>query len=191
MSTQLPGLSGRSGCAWGAPAVRIVFGVIWGIDAWLKWLPGFRATFLPNLIATAAAEPHWLSPWFDFVLRLARPAPGAWVYLSAVIETVIAIALIAGTGRRALYIGGALWSLLIWATAEGFGAPYSRGATDIGTAVIYALVFCALLVMLEHGLDRRFVLDGALVRRLPRWSLLAGPVGERHRGNMNLDEYPS
>lgn len=160
---------------WVAAAVRIVFGVIWGIDAWLKWQPGFRATFLPNMIATAAAEPHWLAPWFDFVLRLERPAPAMGAYLGAAVETVIAITLIVGVARRAVYVAGAIYSLLVWTTAGGFGAPYTPGATDIGPSIIYAVVFCALLVMLEHGLGNRFALDDTLVRRLPWWSRLAGP----------------
>lgn len=113
---------------WVAAAVRIVFGVIWGIDAWLKWQPGFRATFLPNMIATAAAEPHWLAPWFDFVLRLERPAPAMGAYLGAAVETVIAITLIVGVARRAVYVAGAIYSLLVWTTAGGFGAPYPPGS---------------------------------------------------------------
>lgn len=160
---------------WVAAALRIVFGVIWGIDAWLKWQPGFRATFLPNMIATAATEPHWLAPWFDFVLQLERPAPAMGAYLGAVVETVIAITLIVGVARRVVYVGGALYSLLVWTTAGGFGAPYPPGATDIGPSIIYAIVFCAFLVMLEHGLGNRFALDNALVRRRPWWSRLAGP----------------
>jgi hypothetical protein len=31
--------------------------------------------------------------------------------------------------------------MLVWSTAEGFGGPYTSGASDIGTAVVYALVF--------------------------------------------------
>ncbi|MGH3967480.1 MAG: hypothetical protein ACRDTV_04995, partial [Mycobacterium sp.] len=71
---------------WAAAAVRIMFGIIWAVDAWLKWQPGFRVTFLPNMIATAGAEPHWLASWFDFVLRVLRTAPGMWLYLAASVE---------------------------------------------------------------------------------------------------------
>ncbi|MGH3960523.1 hypothetical protein [Mycobacterium sp.] len=166
--------------AWATAAVRVAFGVIWAIDAWLKWQPGFRTTFLPNMLATAAAQPRWLSPWFDFWLRLERPAPGLWVYLGAAVETVIAITLLLGLGRRVVYVGGAVYSLLIWSTAEGFGGPYGQGATDIGTSIIYVMVFLALLVILEHGLDRRYVLDGAITRRIPRWAHVAGPGGATH-----------
>lgn len=178
-NTQSRGLTsaGVLGRGRGDAAVRIGFGVIWAIAAWLKWQPSFRTTFLPNMISTAAGQPHWLAPWFDFWLRLERPAPGVWVYLGAIAETAIAIAVILGFARRAVYIGGALYSGLVWATAGGFGAPYAQGATDIGPAIIYAVVFCALLVILEHGLGSRFAVDAAIARRLLWWPRIAGPSG--------------
>jgi uncharacterized membrane protein YphA (DoxX/SURF4 family) len=163
---------------WAAAAVRIIFGVIWAIDAWLKWQPGFRATFLPNMIATAGAAPHWLKWWFDFVLALERPAPAVFVYVGRTVETLLAIALILGVGRRVVYAGGALYSLLIWCTADGFGVPYRQGATDIGPGIIYAMVFLTLLVMLEHGHSSHLALDGTIVRRVPWWSRIAGPPAQ-------------
>jgi uncharacterized membrane protein YphA (DoxX/SURF4 family) len=159
-----------------AAAVRVAFGLIWAIDAWLKWQPGFRATFLPNLVSTAAAEPHWLAPWFDFVLRTVHPAPDMWAYLPAIVETTIAITVTLGVGRRVVFIGGVVYTLLIWSTGEGFGVPYGQGATDIGPAIIYTVVFCALLVMLEHGLGNRLALDTVIAHRLPWWRLVAGPT---------------
>jgi nitrite reductase (NO-forming) len=161
---------------WWAAAVRIAFGVIWGIDASMKWQPGFRATFVSDMNAAATGQPHWLVPWFDFWIWVMRPAPQLWEFLIAIAETTIAITLILGVARRIVYIGGALVSLLIWSTAEGFGGPYAQGRTDIGTSIIYVMVFLALLVMLEHGLDSRFVLDGTLARRLSWWPRLAGPI---------------
>jgi hypothetical protein len=53
---------------------------------------------------------------------------------------------------------GVFLSLVIWSTAEGFGAPYHSGSTDIGAAVIYVLVFTGLFLSsagLYLGLDRR------------------------------------
>jgi uncharacterized membrane protein YphA (DoxX/SURF4 family) len=161
-----------------AGALRITFGVVWAIAAWLKWQHGFAETYVPKLIAKAAAEPHWLTPWFHFWIRLERLASGPLAYLIAITETAIAGMLILGVARRSLYIGGALYSLLVWSTAEGFGGPYRQGSTDIGTSIIYVLVFLALLVMLEHGLDRGWTLDAAIARRLPWWPRIAGPSGQ-------------
>ncbi len=158
-----------------ATALRIAFGVVWAIDAWLKWQPGFRATMLPSMVAAAQGQPNWLMPWFHLWIDLMRPEPQLWGYLIAVAETVIAILLLTGLARRAVYLGGALYSLGIWSTAEGFGGPYTAGATDIGTSIIYVLVFLALLVTLEHSLDRRVTLDIPLARRVPWWHRVAGP----------------
>jgi uncharacterized membrane protein YphA (DoxX/SURF4 family) len=157
-------------------ALRIVFGIIWGVDAWLKWQPGFRATFLPNMISTADGEPHWIRWWFDFVVAMERSAPALFVYMGAITETLLAITVILGVARRVVYIGGALYALMIWCTADGFGAPYGPGATDIGPSIIYALVFLALLVMLERGHSGLLSLDAAIVRRFPQWARLSGPL---------------
>ncbi|GFG74482.1 hypothetical protein MBOT_18470 [Mycobacterium botniense] len=151
--------------------------MIWAIDAWLKWQPGFRATLLPSMLATAAGQPHWLMPWFDFWIRLQRPAPQLWAYFAAIVETMIAITLLLGVSRRVVYIGGACYSLMIWSTAEGFGGPYTPGSTDVGPSIIYVLVFCALLVLLEARLGDRLTLDATIGRRVLWWSRLAGPSG--------------
>lgn len=160
---------------WGSGGVRVLFGIIWAVDAWLKWQPGFRATFLPKMISTAATEPSWLKWWFDFVLALERPAPALFAYIGATVETVLAITLILGVGRRVVFVGGTLYSLLIWCTADGFGAPYGPGATDVGPGIIYALVFFTLLMMLEHGHSSHLALDAAITPRYPWWSKFSGP----------------
>ena len=54
-------------------------------------------------------------------------------------QTLLAIALLLGFARKTTYALGALFSLLIWATAEGFGGPYTVGAANMGTALTYVL----------------------------------------------------
>jgi hypothetical protein len=49
------------------------------------------------------------------------------------------VAVTAGFVRKVTYISAAAFSLMIWATAEGFGGPYTSGASDVGTATIYAV----------------------------------------------------
>jgi nitrite reductase (NO-forming) len=62
----------------------------------------------------------------------------------ALAETAIAIGLIFGFFTEIAIIGGIAMTLVIWSTAEGFGGPYAAGSTDIGAAIIYALLFVAL-----------------------------------------------
>jgi hypothetical protein len=76
--------------------------------------------------------------------------------LGVMIVLVIAVALIAGFARKLTYISAAAFSVVIWAAAEGFGGPYTSGSADIGTAVIYAVVFLGLLALSAYAapLDR-------------------------------------
>jgi len=102
---------------------------------------------MDTIMGQADGQPGWIKPWFTFWINLQNPDAMFFAYLVAVIETLIALALIAGFVRKTTYIAAIAFSLLIWATAEGFGGPYTSGASDIGTAVIYAVVFGALLAL--------------------------------------------
>ncbi len=107
--------------AWPKDALRIAFGLIWAIDAALKWLPGFRAGYMSLLMAEAQGQPSWLRPWFDFWINLQHPRVDLFVYLSATIESLIAAALILGFARKLTYISATAFSLIIWSTAAGSG----------------------------------------------------------------------
>ena len=61
-------------------------------------------------------------------------------------------------------------TLVIWAVPEGLGGPYTAGATDIGTGIIYTLVFI-LLYLLRSGVYLGF--DKAVGQRLGRYAWLA------------------
>ncbi|HUC95788.1 MAG TPA: hypothetical protein VMR76_02400 [Candidatus Saccharimonadia bacterium] len=152
---------------------RMVFGLIWAIDAVFKWQPSFANGFKDMINSAAQGQPSWLHSWFNFWTQLIAHNPHLFAILTAVIESLIAVALLIGFARRVTYISGALFSLLIWAVAEGFGGPYSSSSTDIGTAVMYALVFFAL-----YGLDRmarppKWTVDNYISKRIKWWSKLA------------------
>src|SRR5215831_13251119 len=165
--------------AWPKDALRISFGIIWLIDAVLKWLPGFRAGYMGAIMSQAQGQPGWLKPWFNFWINLQHPRVTFFAYLVAVAETLIAVAVIAGFARKLTYVSAIVFSLLIWSTAEGFGGPYTSGSSDIGTAVIYALVFGALLCFSYYEGTPRFSLDFYLERRIGRWRRIA-EVGHRN-----------
>lgn len=85
--------------------------------------------------------------------------PQVFGHLVAIGETAIAIALLFGFFTNLASLGGVLLSIVIWTTAEGFGGPYQGGSADIGSAIIYVLVFVGLVLSqagLYLGLDRRF-----------------------------------
>jgi hypothetical protein len=43
--------------AWPKDALRISFGIIWLIDAVLKWLPGFRSGYMDTIMGQAQSHP--------------------------------------------------------------------------------------------------------------------------------------
>lgn len=92
-----------------------------------------------------------------------------FAYLVAVAETLLAVALIAGLARKLAYLSAIAFSVLIWATAEGFGGPYTSGASDIGTAVIYAVVFAGLLTLSAYAGPARYSVDYYLEQKISWW----------------------
>ena len=162
------------GCtAWPKDALRIGFGLIWLVDAALKWLPGFRASYMDTIMGEASGQPGWLKPWFHFWITVQHPDAASFAWLVAVAETLIAVALIAGFARKITYISAAIFSVLIWATAEGFGGPYTSGSADIGTAIIYAVVFAGLLALSYYAGPSRYTADYYLEQKYSWWWKLA------------------
>ncbi|MCL4394273.1 MAG: DoxX family membrane protein [Chloroflexi bacterium] len=159
--------------AWrlnGLGLLRIVFGIIWLIDAWFKWQPEFIGKFTDFLTGALDGQPAVVQAWINLWINIVNVNPRALAYLVALGETAIAVGLIFGLFSNLTYLGGILLSLVIWSTAEGFGGPYAPGSTDIGSAVIYVLVFAGLFLTssgLYLGLDRR------LTPLLGRWGGLA------------------
>jgi uncharacterized membrane protein YphA (DoxX/SURF4 family) len=158
---------------WPETALRVGFGIVWGVNAGLKWLPGFRDNYLAVATGAAKGQPDWLDWWFRFWVDIQRPHPLVFAYTIAVIETLIALSLILGFVRKTLYIAGAVFSFFIWAVAEGFGGPYTLGSTDIGSAIIYVIVFLALLVILAIQGRSRYSLDALIEERVGWWYKLA------------------
>jgi len=155
--------------------VRVGFGLIWALDATLKWLPGFRHTY-PSMITDAAqGQPGWLSGWFSFWDQGIVHAPTLFAVLIALAETAIAASLILGIAQRVGYSGGIVFALLIWGIGEGFGGPYTSGATDIGAAIMYAVLFAGLWLAVPPTIRAAApALDHTLARhRAWRWTTFA------------------
>jgi nitrite reductase (NO-forming) len=163
-------LKAREACAaWPKDVLRISFGVIWLIDATLKWLPGFRSSYMSVIMGEAQDQPGWLKPWFHFWINFQHPRAVFLAYLVAAAETLIAVALIAGFARKLTYAAAIVLSLLIWGTAEGFGGPYTSGASDIGTAVIYAIVFAGLLTLSYYAGPAKYSADYLIEKKFSWW----------------------
>ena len=163
--------------AWrltGIGLLRIAFGLVWAIDAWFKWQPDFINNFSTYLTGARQDQPAWVQGWIGLWIDIVKVDPTTMARLVAAGETAIAIALILGAFTNLATLGGAALALVIWSTAEGFGGPYQAGSTDIGSAVIYAVVLAGLFLSqagLYVGLDRW------LTPALGRFGFLAsGPI---------------
>ena len=150
----------------GLSLLRMAFGVIWTVDASLKWQPAFQANFQQILSGVAKGQPGFLGWWFglwQFVVSGRAPIFGI---LTASTETYLAVALLTGFARKATYTVGILYGFFVWSVAEGFGGPYMPGTTtDVGAAIIYSLLFIALLLVDAS----RFSVDHLIEKRISAW----------------------
>lgn len=126
--------------------LRIIFGFIWLINASFKWSPAFINNFTNYLIEGARGQPAAVQAWINFWLHTISVNPHFFAIVVAVAETAIALGLIFGFFTRTAMVGGIALAFVIWSTAEGLGGPYVQGSTDIGTAIIYIIVFAALWI---------------------------------------------
>ena len=161
----------------GFGVLRIVFGIVWGIDAWFKWQPDFVNNFVTYLNGAQDGQPWPIHHWIVFWINTVGVDPTFFAYATAVGETAIAVTLILGAFNNLTAVVGTVLSTVIWSTAEGFGGPYTAGSTDIGAAIIYVLVFAGLFLGaagLYYGVDRKltpalgrfgFLASGSLKRR--------------------------
>src|SRR5713101_3444953 len=161
----------------GIGILRIVFGLIVAIDAWFKWQPDFVNNFTSYLTGSLDGQPAAVQVWIHFWIRVVQVNPHLFAYLVAAGESAVAIGLIFGLLSNLTDLVGMLLSFFIWTTAEGFGGPYQAGSTDIGAAIIYALVFVGLFLAhagLSYGVDRH------LASLLGRFSFLASGRPTQH-----------
>src|SRR6185312_13206681 len=56
-----------------------------------------------------------------------------------------------------------------WSTAEGFGGPYTVGATNMGSGIVYVLVFIALMVINSRSGPSPYSLDFYIEKAWPDW----------------------
>lgn len=162
---------------WRAKAIallRVAFGLVWAIAAWLKWQPQFINSFSEKISASTEGQPAAIQAWISFWSHLINMNPHLFAYGLASTETAIAFFLIFGILTNLTCVVSLLLSLGIWSVGEGFGGPYKLGeSTDVGTALLYALLSGVLLAI---AAGRYYSVDQWLTRRLGRFGFLAAGV---------------
>ncbi|MBV9706046.1 MAG: DoxX family membrane protein [Chloroflexi bacterium] len=166
--------------AKGIAALRVAFGLIWIVAAWLKWQPEFQNKFLDQITGAQDGQPPVIHAWIGFWAGIVSTNPLLFARIEASTETALAVLLILGLFSNLSYVVGILLSLGIWSTAEGFGGPFKPGqSTDIGTALPYVILFGVLLVICA---GRYYGLDQWLTPKLGRLGFLAsGTLSSRER----------
>ncbi len=158
--------SGATNRTMAIALLRIAFGLIWFVDAALKWQPAFQANFSQIVSGGAQGQPGFFSWWFGLWELIVSGRAPIFAVLAAITETYLALALIAGFARKFTYAIGIAYGLFVWSVAEGFGGPYVPGTTtDVGAALIYSFVFWALLLV-DSG---RVSVDRLITARIPAW----------------------
>ncbi len=155
--------------AMAGTALRVAFGMIWLVSAALTFSPDFASHYVGYLHNAATGQPAWSAWWFNLWIALVTPNVAFFVWATRIAEVLLALALIFGIARKFTYIVGLLFSLLIWSTAEGFGGPYSVGASNIGAGLSYVLIFAALIVINLRSGPSPYSLDYLIERRWPAW----------------------
>jgi thiosulfate dehydrogenase (quinone) large subunit len=131
-----------------------------GVHAWFKWQLGFISGFAGFLSAAQDGQLLLLHHWIVFVFwtNTVGIDPTLFAYATALAETAVAMAFIAGAFNNLAGVVGILLSMAIWTTAEGFRGSYGAGSTDIGAAILYPLVFAGLFLSsagLYYDIDRK------------------------------------
>lgn len=124
--------------------LRIAFGCVWAVDAYLKWQPAFQNGFTDQVSAMISGQPVLVASWIQLWVNLVSTDPHLFALIIALGETAIATGLILGFFTRTALAGGILLSLIIWTVPEGFGGPYISGVTDVGAGIIYVFVLVCL-----------------------------------------------
>lgn len=132
-------------------AVRILFGLVCLINIYLQLNPAYSTHFISTFSADwVAGQPAWLSAYGHWMAEWVQWLGATHIATVAIIiNAILAIALISGIGFPFLGWVGVIYNLWLWSTVGGLGGPYTEGATDPGTAIVYAL--CFLMVIYTHS----------------------------------------
>ncbi len=142
--------------------MRIIFGVIWAVNTALEANAPYVNHFLASITKRVAGQPDIIRAYMHFVIRgVEFLGPPNVAMATVVVDGLLAVALLTGVGLRPWARFGVIYSLFLWSTVGGFGGPYVAGATDPGTAIVYALTFFTILSVPS---EQRLTLGGHSAR---------------------------
>lgn len=153
--------------------VRIAFGLVWLLDALLKFNPSFYNNMLGLIKASDSDGPGWLDGWYNFWFTFLGSAPHFFTMIVIVLECFIAFALLFGFSRKITYFIGIIFSFLLWSVAEGFGGIFVGGETDPNAGIIYTLLFLLFFFVDSGIIPAKLTLDTHLEKHISWWHVLS------------------
>lgn len=135
--------------------LRVIFGLTWLFNAIYQLHPDYIDRLFLNSIAAQQGQSAWYAAYthwaMDMIAKAGAPEISVFVSL---IGILLALSLLSGIGLRPMAWVGAIFSFIMWTLNGHLGGPYTQGATDPGTLIVYSLTFIAILLA-EPPIDAR------------------------------------
>jgi uncharacterized membrane protein YphA (DoxX/SURF4 family) len=146
--------------------LRILFGLVWALNTWFQANSAYiDHLFLQSFSAGINGQPAWLAHYTRTVIHAIQAmGPARVAVVTVVIDGLLSLSLITGLWLRFFAWVGIVYNLFMWSTVGGLGGPYTQGATDPGTAIVYALAF--FFVLLTPSRARFSLTPGKVTRDL-------------------------
>lgn len=142
--------------------LRVSFGYLWILDAFLQMQPGMNEYFASMILAPNITSGGITGQLAAYAFSLWNMHPVTFDVVSSLIQLYIGAFLLTSSKGRLFYwtqIVAILWGTAIWVFGEGFGGAFSPGATILtgfpGSALVY--VFASIIMLLSVRSSRKMI----------------------------------
>lgn len=137
--------------------LRVTFGVILAFNALYQMHPAYlKSRFLASIAARPGQDGWYVSFTHGVMAGVQSLGAPAVALATVAVGIALAVSMLGGIQVRLFAWVGVIFTLLLWITVGHLGGPYTQGATDPGTLIVYALIFIAILLSepVEHSVGR-------------------------------------
>ncbi|MHB1240610.1 MAG: hypothetical protein ACYC18_08910 [Gammaproteobacteria bacterium] len=128
------------------------FGLIWVFNVVYQLRPVYLNDLFLRALAARPGQAAWYAAYTHRVMVWVQALGASRVAMaSAAIGALLGLSLLTGRWLRASAWLGVVYTFFLWTTVGHLGGPYTRGATDPGTLIVYSLVFLFILLTLDDG----------------------------------------
>lgn len=132
--------------------LRILFGVIWLINAWFQARSVYLGHFLNWFAQHRNGESSWVHAYIGWIVHGIQGTGTLPIEaIIILVDLLLALSLLTGRSLRVSGIVGILYSLFVWSAMGALGEPYGFGNANPGPGIIYAIAF--VFVILAASLE--------------------------------------